>query len=158
MSKQKQFIENLTLTKEGSENFFHNALCSGLSEIRLYGLELTFKKADYVEARKTLQAKIAKGNVPHTLNWYESDKKEGIKPEACYEDVLMEILANGKKLSLKDHENGFGTKSIGLKEVYERVAKTPINHLIEYINDTGGDAVTADVVLQTVFYKDVIFG
>lgn len=158
MTKQKQFIEKLTLTKEGSEEFFHTALCNGLSEISSYGLELTFKKADYKEAKETLKAKIAKGDVPHTMNWFESDKKAGIKPEPCYEDVLMEILANGKKLSLKDHDNGMGTKSVALKDIHERIALTPLRHLMEYINETGGDAITADVVLQTVFYKDVIFG
>lgn len=35
--------------------------------------------------------------------------------------------------------------------------KTPIDHLMDAINQED-DAITADVILQTVFYEDIIFG
>ena len=57
-----------------------------------------------------------------------------------------------------DHEcDGEYTRSISIKDVHERVSKTPIRHLMDMINEDG-DAVTSDVVLQTVFFEDVIFG
>ena len=69
----------------------------------------------------------------------------------------MEILRIGGKLTLVDEENGMGDKSILLKDVHSRVAKTPIRHLMDAVNEQD-DADTADCIIQTVFYKEVIFG
>jgi AAA+ superfamily predicted ATPase len=85
----------------------------------------------------------------------DADKIE--KGVICYEDVYMEILKMGGTLKLVDHENGCETKEISIKDVHERVAKTPIEHLTDAIEENS-DAITADVILQTVFYEDVIFG
>jgi hypothetical protein len=41
--------------------------------------------------------------------------------------------------------------------VHERVSKTPVKHLLNAVNEDG-DAVTADVILQTVFFEEVVFG
>ncbi len=76
----------------------------------------------------------------------------------CYEDVLMQILRDGKKLSIIDLENGGDySVSIDLNDVHERVALTPLRHLMDSINENG-DAVTADCILQSVFFKEVVFG
>lgn len=141
METQNQNLEGvgIVLSKEKSEEFFHTALCNGLDYVcSSYGLDFIHSKEDYQKAKKTLSEKL---------------KNETI----CWEDVLMEILRNGGKLTLKDNEGIMGKKSITIKNVHDRVAKTPINHLIEYINDTGGDGTTADVVIQTVFYGDIIY-
>ena len=128
----------IKLTPQESETYFHNALCNGLGTVESgYGLELTFKMADYEAARKKL--KEAKANI-------------------CIEDVLLEILRMGNKLKMIDHEgNGAYTAEITLSDVHERVQKTQLNHLTDMIEEND-DAVTADVILQRVFFDDLIFG
>ena len=64
----------------------------------------------------------------------------------------------GGTLTLIDHEyGGEYTKSIKLADVHERVANTPLNHLMDMIEERD-DAVTADCIIQSVFYNEVIFG
>lgn len=128
----------IKLTKEEAELYFYNALCNGLGYVQSgYGIELTYTNGDYAKAKKSLQEK----------------SKDGI----CYEDVLMEILRTGGALKMEDNENGEEVKVITLADVHERVAKTPIDHLNDMRNEND-DATTADAIIQTVFYEDVIFG
>jgi hypothetical protein len=125
----------VTLTPEESEEIFYNSLCNG-HEIAYYGLSLETVEKQYTEARKRL-----------------ADKGES----PCLEDVWMEILRGGGELTLVDHENGMEPSIIRLADVHERVQEAPVNHLMDAINEQD-DAITADVILQTVFYKEVIFG
>jgi len=123
----------IILTHKESEEFFHNALCNGLGYIQDYGLELDYKKADYHSAKLKLES-------------------------PCYEDVLMQILKDGNKLTLTDIEcDGEYTRSITLDDVHSRVQKTPIRFLMDMINEND-DAETGDVVIQSVFFEDIIFG
>lgn len=69
----------------------------------------------------------------------------------------MEILRIGKPLTMVDRENGEDDASIYLDDVHERVANAPIEHLMDMINGND-DAVTADAIVQSVFYGEVIFG
>jgi hypothetical protein len=131
----------IVLTKEESEKHFHNALCNS-GNLPYYGLVLDYDEKDYTKARKSLEAKQKRGEFTETI---------------CREDVWVEILRVGGKLTLIDEENGVGNKSITLKDVHSRVAKTPLRHLMDAINEND-DADTADMILQTVFYKEVIFG
>lgn len=142
----------VTLTNEESETHFHNALCNG-SDIRSYGLAIDCKPEDYDEAKKTLIEKFNAGNYPKEVMQIGNNK-----PSISYEDVLMEILRNGKELCIIDEEcDGEYTQSITLKDVHDRVQKTPIDHLMNAVNEQD-DAITADMILQTVFYEDIIFG
>ena len=76
----------------------------------------------------------------------------------CYEDVLVQILKDGGLLTMKDIEgDGEMTQSIKIEDVYDRVQKTPIKFLLQMIEEQD-DAETADVILQTVFFEDIIFG
>ena len=126
------------LTPTESETIFHNALCNGLGYVEGYGIELDFNKQDYARAATFL--------------------KQGATDTVCYEDVLLQILKDGKKLTMIDHEcEGEYTRSITIKDVHKRVSQTPIRHLMNMINEED-DAETADVVIQSVFFKDVIFG
>ena len=109
----------IILTKEEAEQHFHNALCNG-SQIRYYGLHLDYSDKDYAKAKKSLVKKQDKGE---------------FKPTICCEDIWMEILRVGGKLTLVDEENGVGDKSILLKDVHSRVAKTPIRHLMDAVNE-----------------------
>jgi hypothetical protein len=121
----------IILTHEESENLFLDAMCNALGYISGYGLELYFDNTEYKKYRK-----------------------EGM----CYEDVLLEILRNGGKLTLIDNEcEGEYTKSITIQDVHDKVQDTPIKHLMDAINEHG-DADTSDVILQSVFYGEVIFG
>lgn len=129
----------IVLDKKESEEFFHDALCNGLYYFSQYGLELTYDEKQYKAARASL---------------HKGDPKRVV----CYEEVLMQILRDGHKLSVIDHEmDGEYNTSISLKDVHSRVAKTPVKFLTEMINGDD-DADTADQILQTVFFKEVIFG
>jgi hypothetical protein len=125
----------ITLSHEESEEIFYNSLCNG-HEIAYYGLSLETVEKQYTEAKKRL---LEKGESP------------------CLEDVWMEILRGGGKLTLIDSENGMEPSIIRLADVHERVQEAPVNHLMDAINEQD-DGITADVILQTVFYKEVIFG
>jgi hypothetical protein len=128
----------IVLEKKEAEDMFYNSLCNGLNELSYYGLQLSFFDADYTKAAKKL--------------------KKTATETVCYEDVLMQILRDGKKLSVIDHEMGGDySVSIDLNDVHERVALTPIRHLMDAINEND-DAITADCILQSVFFKEVVFG
>jgi len=125
----------IVLTPEESEEIFYNSLCNG-HELAHYGLSLETSATAYEKAKIRL---IGGGSSP------------------CLEDVWMEILRGGGTLTLVDHENGELPSTITLKEVHERVQTAPVNHLMDAINEQD-DGITAEVILQQVFYKDVIFG
>lgn len=125
----------IELTNQESETYFHNALCNGLHYISDYGLKLTYSEIDYIAAEKRLKATTG----------------------VCYEDVLMEILKGGGKLKLVDNEGGEDDAVITLQDVHVRVNKTQMNHLMNMINEED-DAITADVILQTVFLNDIVYG
>ena len=129
----------IKLTPQESEQHFFDAICNGLGYVESgYGLELVYDKTKYTDAKNILYQIISDNAI-------------------CYEDVLMEILKNGGSLSLKDNEGDEELHTITLKDVHERVQKTPTRHLMDAINETG-DAITADVIIQTVFLGEVIYG
>lgn len=123
----------MKLTKEQCEEFFYNALCNGISTIESYGITINFIESEYKHARESL-----------TSN------------EWCFEDVLMQILREGKCLYAKDEEQAVDESVITLKDVWERVPLTPETHLQDMLTEND-DADTADAILQTVFYKEIIF-
>jgi hypothetical protein len=123
----------VTLTKKESEDLFYISICNGGEYICGYGLDLDYSDSDYEKAKSKLES-------------------------PCYEDVLMQILRDGGELKLVDDEyDGEYNRSITLKDVHDKVQETPIEHLMDAINEND-DACTADVILQTVFYGEVIFG
>lgn len=121
-----------------AEGLFHTALCNGADYISGYGLSLDYEPEDYLKAKDSLK------------------QKQGDSVVICREDVWLEILKIGGRLTLKDHEGG-DDATITLAEVHARVQETDPDHLMDAINEQD-DAVTADVILQTVFYGEVIFG
>jgi hypothetical protein len=125
----------IQLNHEESENIFYNSLCNG-HQIADYGLQLDYSEEEYNEARTRLEDK---GESP------------------CLEDVWMEMLRGGATLTLVDNENGEEPSTITLADVHERVQESPVRHLLDAINEQD-DGNTADVILQSVFYQDVIFG
>jgi len=123
----------ILLTPTESEKFFYNSLCNGLGYIQGYGLELSVNEKDYKAARKKLDS-------------------------PCFEDVLMQVLRDGKPLKMIDHGcDGEYTKEITLKDVHEKVQTTEAKWLLQMEHEED-DAVTADCILQTVFFGEIIFG
>jgi hypothetical protein len=128
---------NINLTHEESEAHFYNAICNGLGELRYYDLELDYDAKEYKAAKQQLNNKQ-----PDT--------------QACWEDVLMEMLRSNNTLWIVD-ENDNERHPITLDLVHERVQQTPVNHLMNAINEND-DATTADCIIQTVIYGEVIYG
>ena len=127
----------IILTPQESEEYFLNALCNIDYVCSGYGLDLQYDDNAYSEAKAKLKA---------------------LKPDEaiCYEPVLLQILRDGGELNLYDEESE-EDNIITLKDVHERVAETPIDHLMDMIGERG-DAVTDDVIIQTIFLGEIIFG
>ena len=75
---------------------------------------------------------------------------------------LNELSYYGLQLSFFDADYAKAAKKLketatDLNDVHERVALTPIRHLMDAINEDD-DAITADCILQSVFFKEVVFG
>lgn len=127
------------LTHAESELYFHNALCNGLQELYHYNLDIKYSNEEFKEAKKNLISNgVAEAGV-------------------CYEDVLLEMLKMGFILTLVDVDDNEDSRTITLKEVHDRVSLTPTRHLMNMINQED-DAITADVILQTVFLEDIVYG
>jgi hypothetical protein len=125
----------IQLTPTEAENYFYDTMCNGFGELSYYDLQLDYDDDEY---------KVAK------------QKYESSHTSACWEDVLMEMLRSGNTLWIVD-QNDDERHPITLELIHERVQLTPHRHLMDAINENG-DATTADCILQTVIYKDVIFG
>ena len=127
------------LSNQESETMFHTALCNGIGYMGGYGLELKTKKQEYEAAKKSLQAGAPDAAI-------------------CYEDVLLQILREGGSLKFVDLEcDGEYTREVKLKDVHEKVATVPFRFLTDMINEED-DAETADVLIQTVLYGEIVFG
>lgn len=121
-------------TPEYCEEIFYNSLCNGLDYVQGYGIRLEYDEDQYRLSRSKLDS-------------------------PCYEDILMQMLRDGYKLWFVDHENDDDslTTEITLETIRERVNKIPDHIKIEIIEECD-DATTADAVLQTVAYNEIIFG
>ncbi len=117
------------------EELFFDALCNGVGSGYMsgYGLEFDVDPKDYKEAKRKLKS-------------------------PSIEDVWMQVLRDGKPMKCIDHEyDGEYTRTITMKDVYDRVPHTPLRHLTDAMKEEG-DAVTADVIVQQVFFNEVVFG
>jgi hypothetical protein len=129
----------IQLTQQESEQHFHNALCNGLGEIGYYGLDLDYDDQKYQDAKIALQTQSPTSVI-------------------CHEDILMEMLKSGGTLTLLDNEDDDNeVASITISDVHERVSQTPIEHLMNAITEND-DATTADVIIQTVFLNEIVYG
>jgi len=129
----------VTFEPKEAEDHFESALCNALGYMGGYGLQLEFDDDEYDKAKKTL----TEANPNSTI---------------CYEPILVQILREGGKLTFIDLEcDGEYTKSIELKDVHENISSTPMRHLMDMVNEND-DSTTADCIIQSVLYKEVIFG
>lgn len=123
-------MENLT--NKAKLEYFENALANGLEYICSgYGLEIDFDDENYEDASNSLT-------------------------NPSYEEVLIKILKDGHRLVLVDCESD-DDYIIDITDVYDRFRLVPSDHLSNMIEEND-DAETADVILQTIFIGEVIFG
>jgi hypothetical protein len=124
----------INLTQEESEEMFYTAMCNGLGYLNVHGIEHEVDKDVRNKIRPTL-----------------------VNP--CYEDFLMAVLKAGHEINFIDTEDPEGDYSVKLtlNMIHERMSKVPANRLLEMIKEED-DAETADVILQTVLYGEIIFG
>lgn len=129
--EQKPLID-----KERAEEIFLNALCNGAGEFAMYGFSLDYDAKDYKKA-------CAK---------FKSERKA-----YSVEDVWMTILKSGGYLKFVDHEGGgLYTRKIFLKDVHDKVVLTPMVHLSNMLTGQD-DAETADCIIQSVLFGELIF-
>lgn len=124
-------MPHVKLSKKEAEEMFHAALCNGAGQMAGYGFSLDYDSDEYAAAREKLES-------------------------PCREDVWLQILKDGGSLKFIDSEGDYTTK-ITIKDVHEKVEKTPFEHLNDMLNEQD-DAITADVIIQSVLFGEVIFG
>jgi len=125
----------IKLTAEESKGFFIDALCNGMNQMNHYGLEWVIDENQYKSAR---------------MQFGDADS-------VYFESVIMKMLEMGYTISLKDLNDGGYDSTISLDDVINRVNLTPSNHIMDMMNGED-DSTTADAIIQSVFYKEVIFG
>jgi len=131
----------IVLTNQEKEDIFYGSLCNavGTGYMDGYGIELEYDRDQYKRSEARLE---------------EAAPNKYI----CYEDVLMQVLRDGGQLTFVDHEgDGDMTRSITLQDIHERMSKVPANTVMNFTS-LRDDVEDADVVLQTVFFEEVIFG
>jgi hypothetical protein len=133
----------ILLNEKELKEVLHSALCNGLGWISGYGLSVKISKEDYASAKDSLK---------------DEDFNVGsINIGICMEDVLMKHLENGNALEFYDSEQeeyvGFTLEQAKRNLKDEYVTK----HIMDMLNEND-DAITADCILQTALFGEVIFG
>ena len=131
-------IVSIKLTEDFKKEILLNSLCNGLGQLQAYGLELTFNDEDYTEAKKS---------------YYQRNNQNSV---ACYEDIILEILTNGKQISFLDHETD-EIFYLSFEMALSNLDKLEVERVIQLI-DESDDSETADIVLQTCLFGEIIFG
>lgn len=124
----------MKLTKEQCEEFFYNALCNGWPSIQSHGLKISYENEQYDYIRNLLKSS---------------------KDDVCYEDVLMQMIKRGGCVTFIDEE-GEEDAVVRLNNIHENMELVPEKHLQDMLNEED-DADTADAILQTILYKEIIF-
>lgn len=128
----------IILEKNEAETMFHDALCNGLYELQCYGINVEPSDKAYKSAKVRL--KKAKPN-------------EAI----CYEDILLEVLRGGDVLTFIDTEECEDPVDVTLTMVHERMNQVPLKWIMQVI-EGNDDATTADVILQTIAFGEIVYG
>lgn len=121
----------IKFSEQKSLELFKDALSNGLGYLRGYDIEEDYSKKEYQQAREKLET-------------------------PCYEDVLIQILKDGGSINFVDYEEN-GITTIHLEDVINNMPKVPLKTLLEVLEERG-DAISADVILQTIIFGKVIYG
>ena len=124
------------VSKELAEDMFYNSICNSLGYINEYGIELKYTKRDYLEAKEVL---IKDGS------------------NVCFEDVIMQILRNGKTITFIDNEECEDAVTLTLDIIHQNIIYVPQKFLIDFLQEND-DAETGDVIIQSILYKEIVFG
>lgn len=125
----------IILTVEEATNAFFDALCNvyGSGWWNGYGLRWEWDNEAYMQARAKLT-------------------------NCCVEDILMQILKDGGTLTIVDDEGeGEMTRSIKMEDIIQQISNMPADRLINVLQETG-EIEDDDVLLQTIFFGEVVFG
>lgn len=121
-------------TQEEKFQIIHTALCNGLGYMQGYDLEFDID-GDEEQARKNL-------------------KEKGV--DICVEDLMIEVIKLGGSLQVKDY-NDDEIHHLNLESIKDNFDNIDSKHILD-MNNENDDAITADCILQTLIYGDVIFG
>ena len=121
-----------------AEELFHTALCNGLGELSGYGFEYRIDRGARSKARSILQEEFGDKTV-------------------YFEDVLLQVLRQGDSIFFIDIEGGDEETELTLPMVHERMAMVPESDLHAILNEED-DACTADAIIQTVLFGEIIYG
>ncbi len=123
----------IQLTNEEKVTFFHTALCNIGGYLQGYGLNVNWDENEY----KAAKAKLT---------------------NPCLEDVLIQILKDGGSIKIEDEEGeGENDATITMESLLANIETTPDKYLMDMCNEED-DVVTADSIIQSVAYREIIFG
>ena len=134
--KNKPEQTNSKISKEKCLELFHTALCNSMMYTEGHGISIDYDVNEYKAAKSKL---ISNGEV------------------VAYEDIIIQILKDGNKITIIDEEGGVYTTTISIEDVYERLPDAPEYAIKQMINEED-DAITGDTILQYVFFNEVLFG
>ena len=133
----------ILLNDKEVKKVLHNALCNGLGWISGYGLSVKISKEDYAKAKNSLK---------------DEDFNVGsINIGICVEDVYMKHLEDGNELEFYDSEQ---EEEVGFtfEQAKENLKDENVTmHIMDMLNERD-DAITADCILQTALYGEIVFG
>lgn len=121
-------------TLEEKLDIVHTALCNGLGWMKAYDLEFEID-GDKEQADKNLEEK---------------------GKYVCIEHFIIEVIRLGGSLQVKDY-NDDEIHHLNLESIEENFDNIDFKHLLDVINKND-DVITADCILQTLIYGDIIYG
>lgn len=128
-------MAKLVLTQEEALKAFYDSLCNvyGTGWFEGYGLEWDWDDAAYDAAKAKLES-------------------------PCIEDVLLQIIKDGGEIRVNDIEgDGDQNAKFTLETITANIDTVPFDHMADYLNEND-DISTADVILQSILYREVVFG
>jgi len=134
--KKTPYEVRIQIADNDVPTLFRDCLCSG--SVGFGALRLEHTQEAYAEAKESLR----KRKPDQTL---------------CWEDVITEILLNGKTLKFIDMEAEDIIYNVNLETIRKNVAKIEVHHMNSIINEQD-DAITHDSILQTLIMGEIVYG
>ena len=130
-------ILSITMSDEYKKEILFNSLCNGLDELGFYGLQLEIDEDIFNEAKES---------------WKEKNKNQ----LPCYENIIFEMLEMKNIINVIDLEND-ERHYFKLDLAIQYLDKLPTHCILQLLNEED-DVTTADIVLQTCLFGEVVFG
>jgi hypothetical protein len=122
------------------------SILSGYMSIGIYWSLVSWDDAEYEEAKQ------------REYNEAESREDGSFDPDdICLEDVLSNMLLNGKSLIISDVEEEFEDQELTLEKLINGInLSIQANGISVDLDDW--DAVDCDVIIQNAIFNDVVYG